>query len=220
MTEDEQSGMEPRSFLTCVTELARLLGVGDGCMEQTDRHARHLAHAVREPLLARASLPEEWFAPLMSAAVYDPDPSFCRWFVEPGVYAFGRRRVMAALVDYLRTGTDAERAGAVRAWYSAHVPLRAGRTPAYGPGGVRDPALDESQDIKAAWLEASLRVFAEATDLRMHHRVLLDLPTSRTTYPPPLHKLLESTVASAHVHPDPHIRQWAAAAGRSNSSPT
>ncbi|MFB7578894.1 hypothetical protein [Streptomyces hydrogenans] len=220
MTEDEQSGMEPRSFLTCVTELARLLGVGDGCMEQTDRHARHLAHAVREPLLARASLPEEWFAPLMAAAVYDPDPSFCRWFVEPAVCAFGRRRVMAALVDYLRTGTDAERAGVVRAWYSAHVPLRAGRTPAYGPGGVRDPALDESQDIKAAWLGASLRVFAEATDLRMRHRVLLDLPTSRTAYPPPLHKLLESTLASALVHPDPHIRRWAAAAGRPDSSPT
>ncbi|MEU3317073.1 hypothetical protein ABZ743_30960 [Streptomyces sp. NPDC006662] len=157
MAEDEQSGIEPRSFLTCVTELAQLLGVGDVGMEPEDRHARHLAHAVRKPLLGRASLPDVWFVPLMAAAVYDPDPSFCRWFVEPAVYAFGRRRVMAALVDYLRTGTDAERAGAVRAWYSAHVPLRADRSPAYGPGGVRDPALDKSQDVKAAWLEASLR---------------------------------------------------------------
>ncbi|MEU2494071.1 hypothetical protein [Streptomyces sp. NPDC007883] len=212
MAEDEQSGIEPRSFLTCVTELAQLLGVGDVGMEPEDRRARHLAHAVRKPLLGRASLPDEWFAPLMAAAVHDPDPSFCRWFVEPAVYAFGRRRVMAALVDYLRTGTDAERAGAVRAWYSAHVPLRADRSPAYGPGGVRDPALDESQDIKTAWLEASLRVFAEVTDLQMRHGVLLDLPTSPAAYPPPLHELLESTLASARVHPDPHIRRWAAAA--------
>ncbi|MFB6630967.1 hypothetical protein ACFCWY_13795 [Streptomyces sp. NPDC056362] len=212
MAEDEQSGIEPRSFLACVTEVARLLGVGDVSMEPKDRHARHLAHAVRKPLLERASLSEEWFAPLMAAAVYDPDPSFCRWFVEPAVYAFGRRRVMAALVDYLRIGTDAERAGAVRAWYSAHVPLHADRSPAYAPGGVRDPALDEARDIKAAWLEASLRVFAEATDLQMRHRVLLDLPTSRAAYPPSLHELLESTLASARVHPDPHIRRWAAAA--------
>ncbi|MGW5346297.1 hypothetical protein [Streptomyces sp. HUAS TT3] len=212
MAEDEKSGIEPCSFLTCVTDVAQLLGVGDVSMEPKDRHARHLAHAVRKPLLERASLPEEWFAPLMAAAVYDPDPSFCRWFVEPAVYAFGRRRVMAALVDYLRTGTDAERAGAVRAWYSAHVPLRADRSPAYAPGGVRDPALDETRDIKAAWLEASLRVFAESTDLRMRHRVLLDLPTSRAAYPPSLHELLESTLASARVHPDPHIRRWAAAA--------
>ncbi|MFJ8164126.1 hypothetical protein ACIRBY_24795 [Streptomyces sp. NPDC096136] len=139
----------------------------------------------------------------MAAAVYDPDPSFCRWFVEPAVYAFGRRRVMAALVHYLQAGTDAERAGAVRAWYSAHVPLRADQSPAYGPDGVRDPALDKSQDMKAAWLEASLRVFAEATDLRMRHRVLLGLPTSRAAYPPYLHELLESTLTSAGVHPAP-----------------
>ncbi|MFE5621146.1 hypothetical protein ACFQ8S_03700 [Streptomyces virginiae] len=212
MAEDEQSGIEPRSFLKCVTEVARLLDIGDVAVEPKYRHVRHLAHAVRTPLLERASLPEKWFAPLMAAAVYDPDPSFCRWFVEPAVYAFGRRRVMAALVDYLRVGTDAERAGAVRAWYSAHVPLRADRSPAYAPGGVRDPALDESQDIKAAWLEASLRVFAEAIDLPMRHRVLLDLPTSRAAYPPHLHELLETTVASARVHPDPHIRRWATAA--------
>ncbi|MFF9340198.1 MULTISPECIES: hypothetical protein [unclassified Streptomyces] len=214
MAEDEQSSIEPRSFLTCVTELAQLLGVGDVGVEPEDRHARHLAHAVRKPLLGRASLPDEWFVPLMAAAVYDPDPSFCRWFVEPAVYAFGRRRVMAALVDYLQVGTDAERAGAVRAWYSAHVPLRADRSPAYGPGGIRDPALDESQDIKDAWLEASLRVFAETTDLKMRHRVLPDLPTAREAYPPPLHELLESTLVSARAHPDPRIRRWAAAADR------
>ncbi|MEU3906609.1 hypothetical protein [Streptomyces goshikiensis] len=161
MGENEQSGMEPSPFLMCATEVARLLGVEDVATEPRDGQARRLAHAVRKPLLERASLPEEFFAPLMAAAVYDPDPSFCRWFVEPAVYAFGRRRVMAALVDYLRTGTDAERAGAVRAWYCAHVPLRTDRSPAYGPGGVRDPALDESQDIKNAWLEAYVSVFAE-----------------------------------------------------------
>ncbi|WP_345942249.1 hypothetical protein [Streptomyces sp. SID2888] len=214
MAEDEQSGIEPCSFLMCATEVARLLGVEDVAMKPDGRHARHLAAAVRKPLLERASLPEELFAPLMAAAVYDPDPSFCRWFVEPAVYAFGRRRVMAALVDCLRIGTDAERAGAVRAWYCAHLPLRADRSPAYGPaGGVRDPALDEAQDVKDAWLEASMRVFAESTDLRMRHRVLLGLPTSRAGYPPHLRKLFETTLASAQAHPDQHIRRWAAAAG-------
>ncbi|QWA26021.1 hypothetical protein KJK32_01910 [Streptomyces sp. JCM17656] len=194
--------------------MARLLGVEDVAVEPSDRHARLLAHAVRKPLLERASLPEELFAPLMAASVYDPDPSFCRWFVEPAVYAFGRRRVMAALVDHLRTGTDAERAGAVRAWYCAHVPLHADRSPAYGSGGVRDPALDEVRDIKDAWLEVSMRVFAEASDLRMRHRVLLGLPTSRGAYPPRLHDLLGSTLAAARSHPDQHIRRWAAAADR------
>ncbi|MEV5972223.1 hypothetical protein [Streptomyces sp. NPDC051921] len=182
MSEAEHStrNPEPRSFLSCATAVARLLGVEDGAAtEPNERQARRLASAVRKPLLERGFLPEELFAPLISAAVYDPDPSFCRWFVEPAVYAFGRRRVMAALVDHLRNGTDAERAGALRAWYSAHVPLRAERSPAYGHGGVRDPALDRSRDVREAWLAACLHVFAETTDLRVRHRVLLDLPTSR-----------------------------------------
>ncbi|MER5202528.1 hypothetical protein [Streptomyces sp. NPDC002825] len=209
MTEDKRAGVEPSSFLTCAREVARLLGVEDGAMERDDRHARRLAHAVRRPLLERGPLPEELFAPLMAAAVHDPDPSFCRWFVEPAVYAFGRRRVMAALVDYLRIGSDAERAGAVRAWYWAHVPLRADRSSGHGPGGVRDPSLDEARDVKSAWLEASMRTFAETTDLPMRHRVLLGLPTSRAAYPLHLHDLLDSTLAIARTHPDPHLRRWA-----------
>ncbi|MFE3206190.1 hypothetical protein [Embleya sp. NPDC059237] len=213
MAEDEHSCTKPRSFPTCVREVARLLGVADVATTSNDQ-ARRLALAVRKPLLERASLPDELFAPLMAAAVHDPDPSFCRWFVEPAVYAFGRRRVMAALVDYLRDGTDAERAGAVRAWYMAHVPLRADHSPAYGPGGVREPAPDEAQEARTAWLEASMRVFADTTDPRMRHRVLPNLPTSPTAYPPSLHEPREHTLASARAHPDPHIRRWAATADR------
>ncbi|MFJ8435924.1 hypothetical protein ACIQ9P_31950 [Kitasatospora sp. NPDC094019] len=91
----------------------------------------------------------------MAAAVYDPDPSFCRWFVEPALYVFGRRRVLTALLDYLRTGTTAERAGARRAWYCAHLPLRADRSPAYAPNGKRNTALDEADDVVDQWLESS-----------------------------------------------------------------
>ncbi|MGW1491185.1 hypothetical protein [Streptomyces sp. NPDC002402] len=155
MADEERNEAEARSFLSCADEVARLLDLGNAVGVPDGRRARHLAHVVRKPLLERASLPEEFFAPLMAASVYDPDPSFCRWFVEPALYAFGRRRVMAALLDYLRRGTDAERAGAMRAWYCAHVPLHADRSPAYAPGGSRDPALDESHDVVDEWLEAS-----------------------------------------------------------------
>ena len=76
----------------------------------------------------------------------------------------------------------------------------------------RPGAACRSCRLEAAWLVVSLRVFADATDRQMRRRVLLGLPTSRAAYPPPLHELLESTLASARVHPDPHIRRWAAAA--------
>ncbi|MFG2416709.1 hypothetical protein [Streptomyces goshikiensis] len=153
MEAEERDEADAPTFLSSAAEVARLLHIDIAVGVPESQRARHLAHAVRKPLLERARLPEEFFSPLMTAAVYDPDPSFCRWFVEPAVYAFGRRRVMTALLNYARTGTDAEQAGAKRAWYCAHVPLRADRSPAYAPGGSRDSALDESQDVVAEWLE-------------------------------------------------------------------
>jgi hypothetical protein len=157
MAEEEHNEADARSFLSCAAEVARLLDIGNAASVPEAGRARHLAHSARKPLLERTSLPEEFFAPLMAATVYDPDPSFCRWFVEPAIYAFGRRRVMTALLDYLRTGTDTEQAGAKRAWYCAHVPLHADRSPAYGPGGSRDPAMDESRDVMDEWRETLQR---------------------------------------------------------------
>ncbi|MEU6239942.1 hypothetical protein [Streptomyces sp. NPDC047024] len=157
MGDEERNRAERSIFLSAAAEVARLLDLDDAASVPEDRRARQLAHAARKPLLQRAALPEEFFAPLMAAAVHDPDPSFCRWFVEPALYAFGRRRVTAALLTYARTGTDAERAGANRAWYCAHLPLRADWSPAYAPGGSRDPALDECHDVVDEWLRLSAR---------------------------------------------------------------
>ncbi|MFG3526235.1 hypothetical protein ACGF8B_05795 [Streptomyces sp. NPDC047917] len=215
--EEDRSGTEARSFLACAAEVARLLGIEDTAPvpeEPEERRARYLAHAVRKPLLERAVLPEDAFAALMAAAVHDPDPSFCRWFVEPALYVFGRRRVLAALVDRMRTGSDAERAGAVRAWYCAHLPLSADRSPAYAPGGSRDPALDECRDVVDSWLEESMRVFARSTDPQTRLRVLLNLPAARAAYPQHLHELLDHTIVSARTHPSEHIRRWGAVAER------
>lgn len=157
MADAEHDEPGARSFLSCTIEVAQLMDLGNAADVPEVSRARHLAHAVRKPLLERAHLPEEFFAPLMAAVVYDPDPSFCLWFIAPAVYAFGRRRVMTALLDYLRTGTDAEKAGAERAWYCAHVPLHADRSPAYAPGGSRDSSMDDSHDVKDAWRETLSR---------------------------------------------------------------
>ncbi|MFD3647510.1 hypothetical protein ACFWUT_10165 [Streptomyces cyaneofuscatus] len=157
MADEEHNEADAQSFLSCAIEVARLMDLGNAAEVPEARRARRLAHAVRKPLLERAYLPKGFFAPLMAAAVQDPDPSFCRWFVEPAVYAFGRRRVMAALLDYLRTGTDAEQAGAERAWYCAHVPLHPDRSPAYAPGVSRDPLMDECRDVRDEWRETLRR---------------------------------------------------------------
>ncbi|MFJ6663653.1 hypothetical protein [Streptomyces sp. NPDC091383] len=152
MVGEERNEEEAPSLLSATAEVARLLDIDNVASVLEHQGARHLAHAVRKPLLERVRLSEEFFAPLMVAVVYDPDASFCLWFIEPALYAFGRRRVTAALLSYALTGTDAEQAGAKRTWYCAHLPLRADRSPPYAPSGSRAPALDDSHGVVDKWL--------------------------------------------------------------------
>ncbi|MFJ9118031.1 hypothetical protein ACIRJO_21040 [Streptomyces sp. NPDC102394] len=218
MTEEAKDTEGERAFLACVTEVARLLQIDtDRAGTTAGGRARALAGAMKRPLLERAHLPDEMFVPLMAAAVHDPDPSFCGWFVEPALYCFGRRRVLEALVAYLRTGTDLERAGATQAWYWAHMPLRAHRSPACAPDGTRDPAIDCSRDAEDAWLEVSMQVLAEATDVGVRNRLFRMLPISREAYPPGLRDLFERSLSAARTDPDEDIRRWAGAADRAES---
>lgn len=83
MVDKERNETEAPTFLSAAVEVARLMDLDNAASVPEDQRARHLAHAVRKPLLERVSLPEEFFSSLMTAAVYDPDPSFCRWFIEP-----------------------------------------------------------------------------------------------------------------------------------------
>jgi hypothetical protein len=84
-------------FERCLTELIDLLGAerpalrldsGGAWFEWQHRARRVITEAVRS-----TPVREEWFEPLMRAAVHDPDPSFNRQLVEPALAAFGRRRV-------------------------------------------------------------------------------------------------------------------------------
>ncbi|MER5598490.1 hypothetical protein [Streptomyces sp. NPDC002265] len=212
MTDRAEDTEMARTFLACAAEVARLLAVDVDAPGTTAKgRARSLAGAVRRPLLESPRLADELFAPLMAAAVHDPDPSFCRWFVEPALYSFGRRRVLEALVAYLRSGTDPERVGATRAWYWAHIPLCADRSAAYAPDGIRAASLDASQEATEAWSEASMRVYAETTDAGVRYRVLRMLPVSRQAYSPRLQSLFETTLSAARADPDECNRRWARA---------
>jgi hypothetical protein len=207
-----------RVFLASATEVARLLAIDVGAPGATAmRRARSLAHAVRRPLLESPLLAEELFTPLMAAAVHDPDASFCRWFVEPALYGFGRRRVLEALVEYLRSGTDGERAGATRAWYWAHMPLRADRSAAHTPDSTRADTLDASREAVEAWWEVSMRTYSATANVGLRYHVLRTLPASREAYPPRLRHLFEATLDAARADPDAYNRAWAGAVDRAGS---
>ncbi|GGO02676.1 hypothetical protein [Microbispora bryophytorum] len=147
----------------------------------------------------RSGLPGECFDALIEAAVYDPNPSFNRVFVESALNAFGRRRVQLALLDYLRTGTDQERAGSARAWYWSALPLRLLHLSAEMPANAEETA-------EAIWHESALREFIRNEHVDVRRCILPGLPLFPKAYPPELHTLIDTAVAIARSHPDEYIR--------------
>lgn len=176
--------------------------------EPSDRRTwEHRARAaLREACLRGVNLSEESFDALVKAAVHDPNPSFNRQFVEPALNAFGQWRVQSALLGYLRTGTDPERAGAARAWYWSALPLRMPLVRAQNPGAADRAGPDDGSVVSAKWYEAALREFVTNEHLDVRRCVLPGLPLRKSIYPPELHDLVDAAVAIARSHPDEYIR--------------
>ncbi|WP_454331412.1 hypothetical protein [Streptomyces glaucescens] len=195
-------------FSRCLADVVRVLGLGVAPHPGPgDRRAweRGVRTALREACRRGMDLSEESFDVLLAAAVHDPDPSFNRNFLEPALNAFGRVRVQSALLAYLRTGTDDQRAGAARAWYWSALPLRMpgvrAENPAAGPA-----APDAGPSLVAEWNEAALREFVHNEHLDVRRCILPGLPLHKSAYPPELHALVDTAVATARSHPDDYIR--------------
>ncbi|SOB79058.1 hypothetical protein [Streptomyces sp. 1331.2] len=188
---------EPPAFDLRLARLLRLIGVEVAPGPDYQSSARWEVH---KAVAGRSELPEEYFEALVEAAVHDPNPSFNRRFVEPALLAFGQRRVRLALLGYLRTGTNPERAGAARAWYWTALSVGDGRNGA---------AADEGASVRDTWYETALREFVANEDLDVRRCILPGLPLVPRAYPKELHALVESAVAIARLHPDEYIRHRA-----------
>ncbi|MFE0644717.1 hypothetical protein ACFW2Y_24360 [Streptomyces sp. NPDC058877] len=196
-------------FARCVAEVVRVLGLDVAPEPQPDdprtwvNHARTaLYKACRRELI----LSEESFQTLIKAAVYDPDPSFNRHFLEPALNAFGHRRVQASLLGYLRAGTDLERAGAANAWYWSALPLRMPTVRAEHPAATGPAEPVDAATVRAEWYETALREFVSNEHLDVRRCILPGLPLRKSAYPPALHDLVDAAVAIARSHPDEYIR--------------
>ncbi|MFJ3882762.1 hypothetical protein ACIPW5_35600 [Streptomyces sp. NPDC090077] len=197
------------AFAGCVAEVVRVLGLDvvhkpqPGDPRTWVSQARTaLYKACRRDLI----LSEESFETLIKAAVYDPDPSFNRHFLEPALNAFGRGRVQASLLGYLRAGTDVERAGAANAWYWSALPLRMPTVRAEHPTGTGPAEPDDAPTVVAEWYETALREFVVNEHLDVRRCILPGLPLGKSAYPPELHDLVDAAVAIARSHPDEYIR--------------
>lgn len=195
-------------FARSLADVLRLLGIGVAAEpgpgpEPADglTWERRARAALRKVWRDGVVLSEEAFDALVKAAVHDPNPSFNRQFVEPALNAFGHRRVQAALLAYLRTGTDPERAGAARAWYWSALTLEMPRVRAEHPA----PA-DEGTKVLKEWREAALREFVRNEHLDVRRCILPLLRLRKSSYPAELHDLVDEAVATARSHPDEYIR--------------
>lgn len=196
-------------FHACLVELVRLVGgeapggQGPGWEWEVEVRA-----AVREGLV-QAGGSARLFEVLVRAAVLDPNPSFNRQFVEPAVAVFGRREVQAALIRYLRTGTDQERAGAARAWYWAQAGLVYRGQENYEKGIATPESraeYDAVADLRAEWGEATLREFVANDDLDVRRCILPGLSLKPEKYPEELRGLVAEAVHIARTHPDEYLR--------------
>jgi len=193
----------------CLTELIDLLGAVRPALLSDSGGARfdgqHEARRVIAEAVRSTPVRQEWFEPLVRAAVYDPDPSFNRQLVEAAVAAFGRRRVQVRLIEYLATGTDPQRAGAARAWYWTLVPLtylRGSRTPT--PQSQAE--YDEYADLRRQWRDTALRVFLTTEDLDVRRCILPGLDLNAEHYPQELRATVTQAVHLARTHPDEYLR--------------
>lgn len=197
------------SFHRCLADLLELAGA-DAAPDDGTRTWRSAARRViRQELKERELLAEEYFGPLIRAGVYDPNPSANRQFIEPAVAAFGRRRVKIALIDVLRTGTDAERAGAARAWYWTGISMRvAGRDSSgaciFTPGSLAE--REAVAGLRARWHEMALREFVSSEDLDVRRCILPGLTLNPANHPADLRELVAEAVRIARAHPDEYIR--------------
>ena len=149
------------------------------------------------------------FDPLIRAAVYERDPSYNRYFVEPCVRSTGWQPTAQALLVYVRDGTDFEKAGAANALY--HAFGHASSHPFLLEDRVPDPPESEGETPSATRHRAH-RIFLEEFVRNPHVDVRRSLVTKlhhASDYPPDLQGMAEEARRIALSHPDDYIRERA-----------
>ncbi|MFJ1761499.1 hypothetical protein ACIOD2_14345 [Amycolatopsis sp. NPDC088138] len=192
------------AYLALLRDLLDLVGAESpaadepGARVEWHHRARRLVGTTVTHRAKEGLAPEEWFEPLIRAAVHEPDPSFTRQLVEPAITAFGHLRVQLALIAHLDTGTAPDMAGAARAWYWTEIAV------GYLTGS--DTPTAQSLDLRGRYHRLALRRFVGETDLDVRRCILPGLPLDQALYPAELHDLVTEAVRIARTSGDDYLR--------------
>lgn len=199
-------------YFALLRRLLDLVGVEPAPPVEGDSRPSHVSWhhrarwAVGEAVARRAGdAPEEWFVPVVRAAVMEPDPSFNRQLVEPAVIAFGRRRVLLALVAYVQTGSSPDAAGAANAWYWAQVSLTY-RGESTTPTPESAAEYERYRDLHERYHEAALRRFVADDNLDVRRCILPSLPLWPDAFPAELHDTVAEAIRIARASDDDYLR--------------
>lgn len=160
--------------------------------------------AAQDPAAARqhASL-------LMHAAVHDQCRSGIRQLIQPLVAACGHRQVQAAIIDYMRTGSDPERIGAGMAWYFSRPGLQYASMEDFR-GGVpteeSKAALEALADLRNDYRSACLSAFLVCEDPQTRQDLSLDLSLDPADYPAELRESQEKARLIIEADPERYRR--------------
>ena len=192
-----------------LTELMDLAGVpapvppGDTALDRFEWQCESLL--LVSAVLRREMVPDAWFEPLIRVVVHDPNPSFSRQLISPPMDLFGRETVRRKLLDRLAAGSDAERAGAARAWYWAQAGpalARGSREPV-----PRSPAEERAwAELRRAWRDTALQVFLSHEDIDVRRSILGGLDLRAEHYPADQRAAVARAVHIARTHPDQYLR--------------
>jgi hypothetical protein len=157
-------------------------------------------------------LPDDLYEIMLRTAVYEIDPSYNRWFVDPCIEAFGLRRVNHSLLEVVRNGDNFEKAGAVNALYHASPPGLAfkGIPPAYTKEYAMPESVEAYEEFTDLRMERDclfLQEFVNNPDISLRQSLIPHLQLDDPSYyPEDIRPLVDEAIRIAENHEDEYIR--------------
>ncbi|WP_159047414.1 hypothetical protein [Streptomyces sp. XY332] len=146
---------------------------------------------------------------LTHAAVHDQCRSGIRQLIQPLVTACGHRQVQAAIIDYMKTGSNPEKVGAGMAWYFARPGLQYASMEDLRRGVPTEEskaALEALADLRNDYRSACLSAFLACEDPETCQDLSLELSLDPADYPADLRTSHEKARLIIQADPERYRR--------------
>lgn len=133
-------------------------------------------------------VPRRMLKQMLFAGIREKNPSYNRDFIEPCVQSFGPETLLTQLLEYLKSGSDEEKAGAASALYWVR-----------GDG-------ESTPDLRLRIRCQMLREFVHNPHLEVRRSIIPMLDLKASNYPEDLRPLTRQAIDIARSHSDEYIR--------------